>query len=162
MISSDNLIKFLIKKENCKLHQYKDIVGLLTIGIGHLITAEEKKSGSIYNIPYVNGITEEQAKHIKRLDLEKMEYFVNKYVNDNISLKQHEFDALVSLCFNIGPGSLKNSTLLRRLNSDHNRKLVAAEFLKWDKARVNGVLRPVRGLTIRRNEERNMFLNAMY
>ena len=162
MISSDNLIKFLIKKENCKLHQYKDIVGLLTIGIGHLITAEEKKSGSIYNIPYVNGITEEQAKYIKKLDLEKMEYFVNKYVNDNISLKQHEFDALVSLCFNIGPGSLKNSTLLRRLNSDHNRKLVAAEFLKWDKARVNGVLRPVRGLTIRRNEERNMFLNAMY
>ena len=162
MISSDNLIKFLIKKENCKLHQYKDIVGLLTIGIGHLITAEEKKSGSIYNIPYVNGITEEQAKYIKKLDLEKMEYFVNKYVNDNISLKQHEFDALVSLCFNIGPGSLKNSTLLRRLNSDHDRNLIANEFLKWNKARVNGVLRPVKGLTIRRNEERNMFLNGIY
>lgn len=162
MVSSDDLIKFLIKKENCKLHQYKDIAGLLTIGIGHLITAEEKKSGSIYNIPYMNGITEEQAKHIKRLDLEKMEYFVNKYVNDNISLKQHEFDALVSLCFNIGPGSLKNSTLLRRLNSDHDRNLIANEFLKWNKARVNGVLRPVKGLTIRRNEERNIFLNAVY
>ena len=162
MNSSDKLVEFLIKKENCKLRQYNDIAGLLTIGIGHLITAEEKKSGTIYNISYVNGITVEQARYIKKLDLEKMEYFVNKYVNDNISLKQHEFDALVSLCFNIGPGSLKNSTLLRRLNSDHDRNLIANEFLKWNKARVNGVLRPVKGLTIRRNEERNIFLNAVY
>lgn len=156
--TSENGIEFLIKKEGCILKVYLDSAKLQTIGIGHLITSEEKNTGKIYGIPYKNGINKDQAMYIKRQDLNKFEEYVNKYVNSNINLTQNEFDALVSLCFNIGPNAFRNSTLLRRLNSNHSRNLVANEFLKWNKA--GGKV--VNGLDIRRSEEREIFLNNKY
>jgi len=142
----------------CILKVYRDSAGHSTIGIGHLITQQEKNTGLIYNINYRNGISKEQAIYIKRQDLNKFEEYINKYVNSNINLIQNEFDALVSLCFNIGPNAFKNSTLLRRLNSDHSRNLIADQFLVWNKA--GG--RVLKGLRIRREEEREIFLNNKY
>jgi len=156
--TSNKGIEFLIKKEGCILKVYRDSAGHPTIGIGHLITQQEKNTGSIYNVNYKNGITKDQAIYIKRQDLNKFENYINSYVNSNINLTQNEFDGLVSLCFNIGPNAFKNSTLLRRLNSDHTRTLVADQFLVWKKA--GGKV--IRGLVTRRTEEREIFLNNKY
>jgi lysozyme len=71
-----------------------------------------------------------------------------------IPLEQYEFDALVSLCYNIGVGNLASSTLVRLLNEDEARIEVAGQFLRWNRA--NGAV--ISGLTRRREAEREMFL----
>ena len=71
-----------------------------------------------------------------------------------VPLEQYEFDALVSLCYNIGVGNLASSTLVRLLNEDEARIEVARQFLRWNRA--NGAVIP--GLTRRREAEREMFL----
>lgn len=71
------------------------------------------------------------------------------------ALKQNEFDALVSLVFNIGVGNFASSTLRRRLDVGI-RALAASEFLRWDKQAG----RTLPGLTRRREAERALFLKA--
>jgi lysozyme len=68
-------------------------------------------------------------------------------------------NALVSFSFNVGLGSLKTSTLLKKVN---NRKFEEAsnEFLKWNKAKVKGKLTVLIGLDRRRKEERELFLRG--
>lgn len=73
-------------------------------------------------------------------------------VDIKIEVTQNQFDAMVSLAYNIGLGAFKNSTLLRQLNRGD---FVGAsqEFLRWDKS--NG--KPLLGLTRRREREKLLF-----
>lgn len=68
-------------------------------------------------------------------------------------LEQHQFDALVSLVFNIGVGAFEESTLLRKLN-DRDYGGAAAELPKWDKQK--GV--ELGGLLTRRLAEQKRFV----
>ena len=63
----------------------------------------------------------------------------------------------MALVFNIGAGNLAASTLLRKVNAGDFAG-AAEQFLVWDKARVNGVLQPLPGLTRRRRAERALFM----
>jgi lysozyme len=65
-----------------------------------------------------------------------------------VPLYQHEFDAYVSITYNIGEGAFCRSTMAKLLNAG-NYEAACREILKWDKFQG----RPLRGLTIRRNEE---------
>lgn len=69
-----------------------------------------------------------------------------------VKLTQAQYDALVSLVFNIGPGAFARSTLLRKLNAGDCYG-AADEFLRWDRA---GGKR-LRGLQNRRQAERKEF-----
>ena len=73
-------------------------------------------------------------------------------VDIKIEVTQNQFDALVSLAYNIGLGAFKNSTLLRQLNRG-NFVGASQEFLRWDKS--NG--KPLPGLTRRREREKLLF-----
>lgn len=73
-------------------------------------------------------------------------------VDIKIEVTQNQFDALVSLAYNIGLGAFKNSTLLRQLNRG-NFVGASQEFLRWDKS--NG--KPLLGLTRRREREKLLF-----
>lgn len=64
-----------------------------------------------------------------------------------------QFAALVSFSYNVGLGALKGSTLLKYLNQG-DYSAASGEFLKWNKS--NGQV--LRGLTRRRESERNLFL----
>lgn len=73
----------------------------------------------------------------------------------DVPLHQHEWDAYVSLTFNIGEGAFCKSTLVRKLKAgDHAG--ACAEILRWD--RFQG--RPLPGLTKRRQDERNQCLGV--
>lgn len=128
------------------LKVYKDPVGLPTLGVGHLVTPAEKK-----DYPVGKKITRAESRSFLRRDLQRFEDTVNKSVH--VPITQNQFDALVSLAFNIGEAGFKRSSVLRNLN---NRKFDAAadSFLAWNKA--GG--KTLHGLTRRRQTERSVFL----
>lgn len=65
-----------------------------------------------------------------------------------VPMHQHEFDAYVSLAYNIGPGAFCSSTLAQKLNAGDYAE-ACRQILRWDKFKG----RPLRGLTLRRQAE---------
>ena len=76
-------------------------------------------------------------------------------VNKSILLPmtQNQFDAMVLLCYNIGESSFARSSVVRNFNAGNLQK-AADSFLLWNKA--GGKVS--KGLTNRRQKERNLFL----
>lgn len=132
--------------EGLSLGKYRDVAGFGTIGYGHFIQASEEIAETI---------TEAEADRLLLADVQIAECAVNKLVK--VPLSQNQFDALVLFVFNIGKGAFKDSTLLKQLNQS-NYEIAADEFLRWNKASINGVFREIEGLTRRRKQEREMFL----
>ena len=141
-------INLICSFEGLRLNAYDDGVGVWTIGFGTTI--------------YPNGIkvkqgdtcTEAQAKAYMAHDLKKFESAVNSAVT--MSINQNQFDALVSLAYNIGTNAFKNSTLVKKLNAGDIRG-AAAQFDVWNK----GGGKVMQGLVNRRAVERKLFEKAL-
>lgn len=128
--------------ESCRLQAYRDIRGVATIGWGH---TKDVQMGMT--------ITQTQADLFLAEDLSEFEHYVNTYVTATVT--QPQFDALVSLCYNIGPGNLLKSDVLKFVNTGQTDQAADA-FLTLDWA--GGVEVP--GLLRRREAERALFLTA--
>lgn len=74
-------------------------------------------------------------------------------------LNENQAAAVLSLCWNIGLGALQRSTLWHFLQ-DGQPGPAADQFLRWDKAKVDGLMVSVKGLQARRRAERELFLAA--
>jgi lysozyme len=70
----------------------------------------------------------------------------------NVPLSQFRYDALVSFVFNLGAINFRSSTLLKKLNKGLYEE-IPAQIIRWNKARVDGKLTELRGLTRRRTAE---------
>ena len=138
---SDDGLELTKKSEGLRLTAYQDSVGVWTIGYGH--TGPEVHRGQT--------ITEEQAIELLRKDVATAVAAVNRLVT--VSLKQHQFDALVDFVFNLGSSRLSKSRLLRKLNAGDVAG-AAEQFLVW--VRAGDQVLP--GLVTRRKAERAMFL----
>lgn len=147
---SDNGKKLLAEWEGFKPMLYRDVAGLPTIGVGHLLTRDELASGKIgiqgKPIRYANGLTEEQVLDLLGQDVEKSEAALNECVT--VELTQNQFDALVSFVFNVGANAFKNSTLLKLLNQAKYEE-VPNQLQRW--VRSGGQV--VQGLINRRENE---------
>lgn len=141
MNTSDNGIAIIKEFEGFEPQVYKDIVGIPTIGYGHVV-----QPGEVFGI-----LTEENATALLKTDLVPREQSVNDLVK--VTINQNQFDALVSFVYNLGSNALKNSTLLRKLNGGDFAG-AADQFLSWCMA--GG--KPVAGLKKRRGLERDLFL----
>lgn len=141
----------LIKEfEGCYLTAYKCPAGVWTIGIGH--------TGLVDGKPITEGMTITQAKAEQLLS----DCLENKYeptVRKFDGLNQNQYDALVSFCYNLGTG-IFTGNLLNAIK-DKNWTSVADQILLYNKARVNGVLTVLKGLTRRREAERKLFLTPV-
>ena len=135
--------------EGCRLTAYRCPAGVLTIGYGH--TGPDVTEGMT--------ITGPQAVALFNADVDKFARSVEA-VLAGVSLKQKQFDALVSLAYNIGLGNLKKSTLLKKVRINSDDPTIRAEFLKHVNARVNGVLKPLPGLVKRRTAEADHYFSA--
>jgi lysozyme len=139
MAIAESTLDYITKEEGFRNKAYKDSKGLLTIGVGHLIKASEPH--------LVNAVlTDEQVKELLKSDLRWCSEAVESSVK--VPLTQKQFDALYSLCFNIGETAFKKSTVVRRLN-ENNYKGAADAILMWNKPAV---------LEKRRRRERDLFL----
>lgn len=73
-----------------------------------------------------------------------------------VPLHQYEYDAFVSLAYNIGPTAFCGSTLVRKLNAQDYAG-ACLEIKRWD--RFHG--KPLRGLTLRREQEYRKCIGAV-
>lgn len=127
-----DLGKRLIKSyEGLRLKAYQDVKGVWTIGWGH--TGPDVKRGLV--------ISEALAESLFNRDIAAFSNRVSMLVK--VPLEQNEFDAMVSLAYNIGYGGLAGSTLLRKLNAGDKLGAVM-EFPRWSmsgKKRYLGLIR---------------------
>lgn len=141
---SSSGVKHIKQFEGERLVAYRCPAGVWTIGVGHTSAAGEPQ--------VVEGmkITANESASILYRDLVEFELGVERLVK--VTLKQNQFDVLVSFAFNCGLDALRKSTLLKKLNSG-NYDAVPAELMKW--TRAGG--REVPGLVRRRRAEAQMW-----
>lgn len=133
--------------EGLRTTAYQDSVGVWTIGYGHTSMAGEPK------VTPGMRITPDQATAILANDLGKYESAVSSALKRTPTGNQ--FAAMVSLCFNVGPGNFLKSSVLTRFNAG-DMQGAADAFLMWNKA--GGKV--LQGLVNRREAERKLFLAA--
>lgn len=143
--TSDIGINLITSFEGTRTKAYDDGVGIWTIGIGTTIYPNGAK------VKPGDTCTLEQAKSYFKHDLAKFEKTVNESVT--VPLTQNQFDALVSLTYNIGSGAFKGSTLLKLLNKGDYQG-AADQFPAWRTAKG----KVLKGLVRRREAERALFL----
>jgi GH24 family phage-related lysozyme (muramidase) len=145
-------LDFIKGWEKCSLKPYDDSEGFCTIGWGHLIARKKCASLSKDELkPFTDGISQASADTMFSKDLEKQEDIVKEYVQ--VPLFQHEYDALVSLIFNLG-GFKKCPKLLSKLNTkDYSG--CCDEFADITNGGTSGLVK-------RRKAEMNIFRNAVY
>lgn len=129
---------------------YADAVGIITIGYGSTYYLDGRRV-SMSDEP----ITEQQASELLEATFE------NDFAKHIPVVNQNQFDALGSLIYNIGSSAFKKSTLYKKVLANNNDKSIEQEFLKWNKGRVNGKLVELRGLTIRRKKEAELYFKPI-
>lgn len=135
-------IEFIAGWEGFRSTAYKPVATekYWTIGFGHY--GPDVRPGS--SISRAQGLT------LLRHDAQEAETTVRRSVK--VPVTQNEFDALVSLTFNIGSTGFQGSTVLRELNLAH-RETAANAFLMWNK----GGGQVLQGLVNRRKAEAELF-----
>ena len=118
-----------------------------TIGYGHVI-----QPGENYTT-----ITQEQADALLRSDLTT---YINSVKNQfsAVTLKQNQFDALVSLCYNLGAYIWSSINLTAAVKSNEP----AATITQYFQALCHVGTTTSAGLLARRTAEANMYNNGVY
>lgn len=134
----------LIKSfEGLELEAYLCPADIWTIGYGHTGNVKEG-----------DRITKAEAEALLDKDLRTFRNGVKRLVK--VPLNENQFGALVSFSYNLGLGSLQNSTLLKMLNAGDYTG-AADQFLRWNKS--GGKV--LTGLVRRREAERAVFLTPV-
>ena len=132
----------LIKQfEGLRLKAYLCPAGIWTIGYGHT-------SGVSPN----SFITIQEADEYLHRDVATIEMQLNKL---NLSLRQCQWDAIVSFVFNVGIGNFRSSTLLAKIRTNPDDNSIMDEFLRWVYA--NGKV--MKGLQKRRLAEMKLYFS---
>lgn len=173
MKTSDLGVQFIANEEGWRVgltdRVYVDFAGKRTIGYGHLVGEDET---------FDEPISHDEALLLLAKDLARVERAVNDRVG--VDINQNQFDALVSLVFNIGTGRFHESgcTVLRKLNAgDYGERVESYEtwpngdprlvvtytgavgaFQMWNKATIDGRLQVSAVLVRRRQREMDVFL----
>ena len=132
--------------EGVRSRPYRCPANLWTVGVGHLI-GDGKSLPDSWNRTF----TEAEIDGLLKSDLRRFELGVHKML-PNVPLRQHEFDAIISFCFNLGLGCFQRSTLRQALLRG-DKKAAMESLVKY--CRAGGKI--LRGLQIRRLDERALF-----
>jgi len=132
--------------EGVRNKPYRCPAGLWTVGVGHLI-GDGKQLPDGYNKTF----TDREIDGILKADLRRFELGLSKLL-PNVPLKQNEFDALVSFCFNLGLGCFQRSTIRQALLRG-NKEAAMDSLVKY--CRAGGKI--LRGLQTRRLDEKALF-----
>lgn len=139
---------FIKSFEGLSLTNYLDQGGRQTVGYGHLWKVQDGLT-----LP----LTQESADALFEKDVvERAEWPVSSALA--IGQSQNQFDALVSLCYNIGEGAFAASSLLRYINANMEQDLLKQSWLNWCHVGQN----VSKGLLLRREAEWNIYSQGTY
>lgn len=141
MRTSENGLRLIKGYESLSLRAYRCPAGVVTIGYGHTRTARPGQT-----------ITEREADELLRGDIVEAERAVNLTAGVR-PLTQNQFDALVSLVFNIGSGNYEKSTLRAKVIKNPADPAIRTEFGRW----VNAGGKRLAGLVKRRAAEADLY-----
>jgi lysozyme len=143
---SERAIKLIKHHEGVRNRPYRCPANLYTVGVGHLI-GDGKSLPESWNRTF----TEAEIDGLLKSDLRRFELGVHKML-PNVPLRQYEFDAIISFCFNLGLGCFQRSTLRQALLRG-DKKAAMESLVKY--CRAGGKI--LRGLQIRRLDEKALF-----
>jgi lysozyme len=132
--------------EGVRNRPYRCPANLYTVGVGHLI-GDGKSLPESWNRTF----SQEEIDGILKSDLKRFELGVHKML-PNVPLRQYEFDALVSFCFNLGLGCFQRSTIRQALLRG-DKKAAMESLVKY--CRAGGKI--LKGLQTRRLDEKALF-----
>ena len=132
--------------EGVRSRPYRCAANLWTCGVGHLI-GDGKHLPDSWNRTF----TKEEIDGLLKSDLRRFELGVHKML-PNVPLRQHEFDALVSFCFNLGLGCFQRSTIRQALLRGDKTQAMES-LVKY--CRAGGKI--LKGLQTRRLDEKALF-----
>ena len=147
MKASNVCIQLLKHHEGVRYKPYRCPAGLWTVGVGHLI-------GDGKSLPreWDKTFTQDEVNGILKSDLRRFELGISKML-PNVPLRQQEFDAILSFCFNLGLGCFQRSTIRQALLRGDKEKAMES-LVKY--CRAGGKI--LKGLQNRRLDERKLFL----
>lgn len=134
-------VELLSDFEGVRHTAYRDSQGYWTIGIGHMIKSHELHLKNAHLPPG-------KAVYMLRKDLAPCQDVVKEKVAQ--PLTQVQFDALMSLCHNIGYDNFARSDVVKHLKKG-NYRAAADAILNWNQPQE---------LTKRRQKERQLFLSG--
>lgn len=140
--------KQLIKKyEGCILQAYLCPAKVWTIGYGNTYHSN--------GTPVKEGdkITKAQADEYFEIIVKKYVTTVNELVKSEIN--QNQFDAMVSLCYNIGGSNFHKSSVLKKVNLNPSDPSIADSFALWNR----GGGKILKGLVNRRQAESDLYFS---
>lgn len=144
---SENGLKIIKEFEGFSSKPYLCSAGVPTIGYGATFYENGKKV-KMSDAP----ITIDKANELLKFHVQRFADAVDRYVQRKIN--QNQYDALVSLCYNIGPVAFKNSRLLKYVNTQpDNENTITKGFLAW---RFVGK-KEIKGLKNRRLKEIKLY-----
>lgn len=149
--TSADFKRALIEEEGVRYVVYRDVAGYPTVGVGHLIDPGD-------GLRVGDRVSKRQVLEFLERDLADAERHVRKLVGD-LPLFQHEFDALVDLVYNVGPGNVAEDES-PRLNA-----AIAARDYEGIASELNythAAGRVARGLEFRSERREAMFMDASY
>ncbi|MBW0144466.1 lysozyme [Sphingomicrobium clamense] len=152
LFASEELKRAIREEEGELDFVYRDVTGRPTVGAGHLVRPED-------GLAVGQRITREQLEKFLEDDVRLAEDNARLLARDT-PLAQHEFDALVDLVYNVGPGNVseeKSPALNDALRRRDYRKI--AENLVYTKDALG---RPAGGLVRRSERRRRMFEKGDY
>ena len=143
---SQNCIDLIKKFEGLFLKSYLCPASIATIGYGSTMWNDGKK------VELGQKITLEGAEILLMWELKNKANALHR-----LNLNQNQFDALMSFIYNIGISAFLNSTLFKKALANQNDETIRNEFMRWNKAKVNGKMVVLKGLNNRRIAESNLY-----
>jgi lysozyme len=147
MHASDKILKIIEDFEGVKLQSYIDLAGVWTIGAG--LTGPDIGPGMQITRAEANAMFKDRIER-------EFEPGLNRAIG-RAATTQNQFDAMLSLAYNIGMGAFLRSHLLT-YHRQGDYDAAAAEFGKW--CHVKG--RVVSGLAHRRDVEADIYATNTY
>lgn len=116
----------LHQREGLRLKPYLDTKKVPTIAMGNTFY----ENGSPVKMTD-KALTFVEAEHLAKVISDRFAAKVNHLVKSEVN--QNQFNALVSLAYNIGLGGFENSTVLRLVNENPNNEKIGEAFMMWTK-----------------------------
>ena len=126
MILNEKGYKALHDREGLRLKPYLDTRGIPTIAMGNTFYENGKKV-TMLDKP----ITKIEAEKLGKVIADRFASDVNSLIKSNVN--QNQFNALVSIAYNIGVNGFKTSSLLKLVNKNPNDPKIKESIMLWIK-----------------------------